>query len=236
MPGADIFSGESMKHIGVGITFLIITTASMTAGAEVTGNLGWDSEYIFRGISQSDSSANGGVDWASETGFYLGVWAADVDEGLEIDYYGGFKGQAGDFGYTIGATYYDYTDDFDDTYREINLGASWKWLSLDVAIGEYDNFDGPTLNYEYYELTAERNGFFATVGSFQNDFDGEYGKIGYGTGLFGIDVTGYYVYGNKDLLGPDGSSDQSIVVQLNKSFTFRQVADAWNGVTSQVVK
>jgi hypothetical protein len=225
-----------MKHIYSGIIFLMLTAAGITARAEVTGNVGWDSEYIFRGISQSNSSANGGIDWEGDRGFYLGVWAADVDEGLEIDYYGGFKGQAGDFGYTIGATYYDYTDDFDDTYREINLGVSRKWLSLDVAIGEYDNFDGPTLNYEYYELTAERNGFFATVGSFHNDFDGEYGKAGYGTEIFGIDVTGYYVYGNKDLLGPDGSSDQSLVVQLNKAFTFRQVADAWNGVTNQVVK
>ncbi|MGI9263911.1 MAG: TorF family putative porin, partial [Gammaproteobacteria bacterium] len=98
-----------MKQTCIGVTFLIFTTASVTAGAEMTGNVGWDSEYIFRGISQSDSSANGGVDWAHDTGFFLGIWAADVDEGLEVDYYGGFKGQAGDFGYMIGATYYDYT-------------------------------------------------------------------------------------------------------------------------------
>jgi hypothetical protein len=56
------------------------------------------------------------------------------------------------------------------------------------------------------------------------------------TEIFGIGVTGYYVYSNKDLLGPDGSSDQSLVVQFNKAFTFRQVADAWNSVTNQVVK
>lgn len=214
-----------------GSLILILVAVSVTAQAEVTGNVGWDSKYIFRGIPQSDSSANGGVDWESDAGFYLGVWGADVDEGLEIDYYGGFNGQAGEFGYSIGATYYDYTDNFDDTYKELNLGASWKWLSLDVAIGEYDNFDGPTLNYEYYELTAERNGFFATGGSFQNDFDGEYIKLGYGTDIVGIDVTGYYVYSNKDLLGPDNGSDQSLVVQVKKSFSFRQVVDAWNGIT-----
>ena len=219
-----------MKQILSGVAFLILAAVAAIAQAEVTGNVGWDSKYIFRGVPQSDSSANGGVDWETDMGSYLGVWAANVDEGIEIDYYGGFRGQAGEFGYSIGATYYDYTDDFDDTYKEINLGGSWKWLSLDVAVGEYDNFDGPTLNYEYYELTAERNGFFATGGSFQNDLDGEYIKLGYTIEIVGIEATGYYVYSNKDLLGSDNGSDQSIVLQVKKSFSFSQVADAWNGI------
>jgi uncharacterized protein (TIGR02001 family) len=230
-----------MKKLWNAVAVVALAGASMSAQAEVTGNVGWDSEYIFRGVPQSDSSASGGVDWATDEedsglGLYVGTWAADVDEGLEIDYYGGVTATVGDFDFLLGATYYDYTDDFDDTYKEINLGADWKFLSFAAAVGEYDNFDGPTQDYQYYEVTAEHNGFFATVGSFQDDFDGEYIKAGYGTQIVGIDVTGYYVYSNKDLLGPETGSDQSIVVQVNKSFSFQQVVDAWNGIQKSAAR
>jgi uncharacterized protein (TIGR02001 family) len=228
-----------MKQIWSGAALVVLMAS--TAQAEVSGNIGWDSDYIFRGTPQSDSSANGGVDWEEGIGdtdidIYLGTWVADLDEGLEIDYYGGITGELGNVGYKLGATYYDYTDDFDDTYKEINLGGSWAFLSLDVAVGEYDNFDGPTLDYQYYELTAEHNGFFGTVGSFHDDFDGEFIKLGYGTTLAGVDVTGYYVYSNSDLVDGVGDiegSDQSVVLQVSKSFSWKQVQNAWRGLQQQ---
>ena len=37
------------------------------------------SDYVFRGIPQSSSSAYGGVDFESG-GFYLGTWFADLDQ------------------------------------------------------------------------------------------------------------------------------------------------------------
>ena len=169
----------------------------------------------------------------SSIGYYVGTWAADVDEGLEIDYYGGLTAGLGDFDFLLGYTYYDYTDNFDDTYSEVNLGADWKFLSLAAAIGEYDNFDGPTQDYQYYEVTAEHNGFFATVGSFHDDFDGEYVKAGYGTQIVGVDVSASYIYSNSDLLDPDGTgdgSDQWLIVQVSKGFTFEQVLNAWRGL------
>jgi hypothetical protein len=45
-----------MKQIWRGVAAIVMTGTAMTAQAELTGNIGWDSEYIFRGISQSDSS------------------------------------------------------------------------------------------------------------------------------------------------------------------------------------
>jgi uncharacterized protein (TIGR02001 family) len=46
--------------------------AAGAASAELTGNVGFMSNYVFRGVEQNDSSAMGGLDW-SYNGFYLGV-------------------------------------------------------------------------------------------------------------------------------------------------------------------
>ena len=227
-----------MRHIWSIAAVIVLAAAAVIAQAEVTGNIGWDSDYVFRGVPQSESSASGGIDWEGDSGFYLGTWAADVGDGLEIDYYGGWAGETDDgTTYYAGYTFYDYTDDFDMEYREFNLGFGIDWFSLDVAIGEYDgdtDGDGSKDDYQNYELTGERNGFFATLGFFSDDFDGEYIKLGYGTEIAGVDVTGYYVYSNKDLVdktfGLVDGSDSHLVVQVSKSFTFDQVVDAFNGI------
>jgi uncharacterized protein (TIGR02001 family) len=232
-----------MKQILRAAALLALTAAAATVQAgEGSINVGYDSDYIFRGIEQSDSSVNGGADWKntfgdSDFGYYVGTWAADVDEGLEIDYYGGFTAGLGDFDLTAGYTYYDYTDNFDDTYKEINLGVDWKFLSFSSAIGEYGNFDDEDQDYQYYELTAEHNGFFATVGSFHDDFDGEYVQAGYGASIAGVDVKASWIYSNSDLVGDlsdDGGSDQWLILQVSKSFSFEQVGNAWRGLQSKV--
>ena len=58
---------------------LVLSTVAVpaTSMAETTANIGWVSEYIFRGIFQEDSSAYAGVDYAHDSGFYLGTWGAD---------------------------------------------------------------------------------------------------------------------------------------------------------------
>ena len=73
-------------------TILAVLLCSTTAAAEWSGNLGYASEYHYRGILQKNSSASGGLDYESG-GFYAGTWAADVGDGLEIDGYFGFGGE-----------------------------------------------------------------------------------------------------------------------------------------------
>jgi len=215
-----------MRHIWSIAAVIVLAAAAVIAQAEVTGNIGWDSDYVFRGVPQSESSASGGIDWEGDSGFYLGTWAADVGDGLEIDYYGGWGAETDSgFSYSVGYTLYDYTGDFDEEYQEVNLGVGFGWLSLDISIGEWDG-DGDGDDYTNYELTAERNGFFVTLGSWGDDFDADYLKLGYATEIAGIDVTSYYVYSNAAFIY---GSDSNVVVQVSKSFSFEQVADAFNG-------
>jgi len=198
--------------------------ASSLANAQWSANIGFASDYYFRGIFQSQSSASGGVDYNHENGFYAGVWAADVEDeyqlgggGMEVDGYLGYKGAVGDFSYGIGFTGYYYTQDFDDTYQEINLSGGYGIATIDVAIGEYDNFDGPTQDYTYYSLTVEKAGFYGKYAGFSQDADGEYFEIGYGATVADIDLGVYIVFNDEDLSGT-GDDDDSLVFTIGKSF------------------
>jgi uncharacterized protein (TIGR02001 family) len=207
---------RKLAHIGLAASLAAAATPALAV--DLSANIGYNSEYIFRGIPQKTSSAMGGLDLEAG-GFYLGTWGADVGDGLEIDYYGGF----GPMSFGVGGTIYTYTGDFDDTYKEINLSAGWSFLTFDAAIGSYDNFGGPDLDYEYYSLTAEYNGFYGRVATFENDFDGTYYEAGYGstltvqeTELF--DYAFAVIYSDSTLLG--GSSDTNFVFTLAKTFDF----------------
>jgi uncharacterized protein (TIGR02001 family) len=200
-----------------GLAIALLLTAGI-ANAQWSANIGWASEYHYRGIFQHSSSASGGVDYESG-GFYAGTWAADVGDGLEVDGYFGYGSEIGDFTYGVGFTGYYYTGDFDDTYQEINLSAGYSILTLDVALGEYENFTGPTLDYTYYSLTAEKDGFYGKVAGFSRDFMGEYVEVGYSTTVSEIDIGISVIFANDDLVGV---SDESAVFTIGKSFDFGQ--------------
>jgi hypothetical protein len=210
------------RFLSIGVILLGAAHFQIAEAKGFSANIGYNSEYIYRGIPQKSSSAFGGVDYEAG-GFSAGAWAADVGDGIEIDYYGAYGFELGDFGFSVGGTWYTYTGDFDDEYLELNLGASWKFLSFDAAIGEYDNFGGPTLNYQFYSLTASHNGFYGKIGKFEDDFDGTYYEAGYGNNLTvgDTDLFDYaiaLIHSDSTLLG--GASDTNIVFTLSKTFSF----------------
>ena len=81
-------------------------------------NVGVVTDYRYRGITQSrfDPALQGGVDFAHKSGLYLGAWASSIkwikdaggDASAEIDFYGGYKGSAGDLGFDVGVLRYQY--------------------------------------------------------------------------------------------------------------------------------
>ncbi len=203
---------KTILKTGVILSALLL---SAVANAQWSANVGYASEYHFRGILQKNSSASGGIDYESG-GFYAGTWAADVGDGLETDLYFGYGGEIEDFGYSIGFTGYYYTGDFDDTYQEINLGGSYGILSVDIAIGEYDNFDGPTQDYTFASITlADDSGLYGTFGTFSQDADGDYLELGYGTTISEIDFGVALIFANDDLVGDE---EESLIFTIGKSF------------------
>ena len=81
--------------------------------AEVSANIGWVSEYFYRGVLQKASSASAGLDVAADA-WYVGTWAADVGDGNEVDLYAGFGTEVEEFTISVGGTGYFYTGDKDD--------------------------------------------------------------------------------------------------------------------------
>lgn len=187
------------------------------AQADWSANVGLMSEYHFRGIIQNTTAtANGGVDYENG-GFYAGVWAADVEDGLEIDFYGGYgiETDAG-LGLSAGVTTYRYTGDFDSRYDELNLGASFGMFSLEYSIGtQADDLRlGITeTDYTFAAVSFEYESFGATIGSFGDEASGEYAELTYGTEIGGFDVGVGVVISGSDL-----DDDESFYLTLSKSF------------------
>ena len=204
---------KTSKTAGLLAAILLWATA---AHADFSANIAWASDYHYRGIFQSSSSANGGVDYETG-GFYAGTWAADVGNGLEVDGYFGYGSEVGDFTYGVGFTGYYYTGDFDDTYQEVNLSAGYRFMTLEYAAGQYENFTGPTQDYGYYAFGVEKNGFYGKYAGFTQDFTGEYFEVGYGTTVAGLDLGLTLIFANKDLVG---QSEESAVFTIGKSFDF----------------
>ena len=144
----------------------------------LTGNFGFFSQYIFRGLTQTnrDPAAQGGFDYSHASGFYAGTWASNISwlrdgappaysagGSLEWDFYGGYKNTIGktDFGYDVGLLYYWYPGTVTSGFvkadtLEIYGALSWKWLSakLSYAISD-DVFGVANADGTYYvDLTA----------------------------------------------------------------------------------
>lgn len=143
---------------------LTLSSFQSLAESSVTANVAASSNYFWRGVTQTNDQAavSGGVDFASDSGFYAGTWVSTLDfgeaasAGYEMDLYAGFAGSAGEFGYDVGYLYYAYPDAADDIgFGEIYGALSWQWLSAKASY--LTNAEGDATDEEdmlYLELNA----------------------------------------------------------------------------------
>ncbi|MCH1415970.1 MAG: hypothetical protein L7V30_00455 [Gammaproteobacteria bacterium] len=123
------------------------------SSSAVSYNIGYMSEYWYRGYYMSESSVSFGAD-AEMGNFYVGTWWADVDNGVEYDIYGGYNFSLMGIPMYAGFTGYYYSDNFDSDYQEINIGADMGFMSIDAAVdGEYQ-LDAGDQGYQHYTITV----------------------------------------------------------------------------------
>ncbi|MGE5548534.1 MAG: TorF family putative porin [Solirubrobacterales bacterium] len=100
-------------------------------GGKFIGTATVASDYVFRGISQTDEAAaiQGGIEWHHKDGPFLGVWGSNVNfndgnqASAEIDWYGGYAGTYRSLGYDARVIYYSYPGaDTPRTYDFWELG------------------------------------------------------------------------------------------------------------------
>lgn len=157
---------------------VLVLAAEPTPTHTFTGNVGFASEYLYRGIAQTrgNPALQGGFDYAHASGLYAGVWGSNIswlnDAGasasLEVDVYGGYKGAiTDDFGYDVGVLTYNYpgtnkaTGPAKPDTTEVYGALTYKWLTLKYSrsttslFGATKTSDGSkTAGSGYLELNA----------------------------------------------------------------------------------
>ncbi len=201
-----------------------------TSQAGVSANVGFVTDYFFRGIKQSDAAANGGLDFESDSGFYAGTWVSEVGGGNELEYdlYAGWGGEFEGVSLGLGVAGYYYTGDvFDTSYEEVALSVGYGPVSIGYEIGSWEDMadDGDDAKYTDLSLDLSYESFTATVGKYEiNDDDVElegvdnlYIELGYGFDLgAGFEGSLTYVRANYDADGVDDTND--LVFGVSKSF------------------
>jgi uncharacterized protein (TIGR02001 family) len=214
------------------------------ANAEVTANIGVTSNYVWRGVTQTDDGAavSGGIDYAHDSGFYLGTWASnikwgtDMPSGAEVDFYGGFANEYNEFGYDLGLIYYYYpASDYDDSdFSEIYASGSWKWFEIGLAYtitGDQPNdapFSRGDLHYYgafSYDLPQDWS-IGATIGRYDFDVSKDYknvaGNPDYTWGQLdvgkGVGEFGDFTFSISKAQESSGSNDTKFFVSWAKSF------------------
>lgn len=143
--------------------------ASAQTDVDVAFNVGVVSDYVFRGVSQTDEepAIQGGIDITAGS-FYAGVWGSNVDffddTDAEVDFYGGFRGEAVGFALDAGVIFYAYVNEpnfADYNYTEFKLAASRAVgpASIGAAVYYSPDFFGVDEAATYYEV----NGSFAPM-------------------------------------------------------------------------
>ena len=137
--------------------FLIVLVACLPAvapAAELTGYATLTSDFVRRGVSQSDASpaVQLGADLAFQNGFVAGAWASTVDNrsragqqhDVEVNLYAGYGRDAGDrmrlSGFVIAYNYPGMDTPFDYDYVEFLASANYDdrfWLEFAYAPDYY---------------------------------------------------------------------------------------------------
>jgi uncharacterized protein (TIGR02001 family) len=145
----------------------------------VATNFSLTTNYKFRGQDQGNNkpALQGGFDYAHSSGFYVGNWNSSIgltNAGIEMDFYGGFKGElAKGFGYDVGVLQYYYPQK--DKVVDYNTTEVYAALSYSIA----------TVKYSY---TASKD-YFALGETYQLLFGGARPK---GTGTGYLDLSANY--------------------------------------------
>lgn len=180
-----------------------------------TGNVALTSEYVFRGISQSDDRAavQGGFNYAYDFGPVtgtLGIWGSNVnfaDASVELDYMAGLGGKFMDVAWNAGFIYYNYPGSNSNVALDQDYYEGWGSLGYDFGLfaatvaGYYspdyqaDSGDSFYLNGGVVVPVGKFFDVKASVGKIWIERNRNFGttdyvdyKIGVGTKIAGLDL------------------------------------------------
>ena len=192
--------------------FLLMSLFSLSAYSAVSANVAFSSDYIWRGMTQSDGPAiSGGFDYESDGGFYAGIWGSNVDfndgAGSELDYYFGYIAEMGGIEFNIGYVAFDYPKNQTGLdFEEIVLGLSIGDLSTTFSLGQ-DNAP------DYTEISYSIGSFGVSYGQYDDYGDNIAITYGFDCGEFECGV-GYFDFSDNGY----GGDEDAFVISVSASF------------------
>ena len=210
-----------MKSIKIALTSMFLILSSYASAVEISSNVGLSSDYIWRGMTQTDGDAavNGGFDLATDNGFYFGTWASNAggagsNYSMELDVYLGFSGEMGNenMSYDIGYISVIYPGDDSSDFEEAYIGFNIYGLSILYSDGQNDM---PSYSQIGYSVDAGPGSFGVSYGEYEDTGDNT--LIGYDWGIGNFSL-GFYYYDFEAKAGSGNADDDGAYIALGTSF------------------
>jgi len=144
-----------MKKLSLVLSTVALALSAAHVNAEVSANVAMSTDYIWRGMTQTDGEAatSGGFDYGHESGVYAGVWGSNIDFGstssMELDLYGGYATEISGIGIDVGAIRYMYPSEGAINFSEGYIALSAMGFTASANIAITDDFG------DYYSLSYE---------------------------------------------------------------------------------
>lgn len=211
------------------VAFLLsLTAASM--GAEVSGYVALRSDYVKRGVSQSDSgpAAQLGIDFVFANGFFAGIWGSttDIENGptrrrdKETNVYAGYARDVSDTwsitGHVVAYRYPGQTGSVDYNYEEYSAGVSYDdrfWLEYSHTPDLYNTGESARNVDLHVELLATRHWAFGGGGGYNDTSD----LTGSTYWYWHLGMTGSFRYADIDIRFHDTSRWVRIISSADRA-------------------
>jgi uncharacterized protein (TIGR02001 family) len=208
----------------------LLAASGAASALELTGNVALTTDYIFRGISQTDGgpAIQGGFDADVGNGLYAGVWASNVDfdsdsdESIEIDAYAGWATEVNGVGVDVGYIHYAYpTGDIaiDELYLGVSMGPASLTYYLGVDLGDKELGDYVDLGLDLGEYNgvafSAHAGYYDLDSSAGGDDYWDY-KLAASTSMFSVDWE-LALTGTDENVGSGDAADDTVVLTVSKS-------------------
>jgi uncharacterized protein (TIGR02001 family) len=193
---------QRIKHISAAVAVAGLVSAAPTY-ADWSANAAVTNNYIWRGLTQTENEAavQGGIDYASDSGFYAGTWVSNVNYGAgdvysyEHDLYFGYAFESAGLSWDFGYLYYNYDKeaefDFGEVYGSVGIGG-FGFTAYLLANTEADEGPGQDFGFgQAYYLSADYGfevGNGVELGLHLGYHDGDFAEA------FNGNEEGYYDY------------------------------------------
>lgn len=160
---------KTLFAVAATLAITALPSVSYAEDSPLSFNVGVVSDYRYRGISQSrlKPALQGGLDFAAPGGFYLGAWGSTIkwvedfggDAKVEIDLYGGWKGEVAK-GLTLDVGVLTYVYPSNDLNPDADTTELYGALTYGPATLKYSHavtntFGNPDSKNSYYlDLSA----------------------------------------------------------------------------------